>query len=125
VVRRRCDSGSLRIFSSCSSEYSSSNPLQHPKLFSKRVSRVQQKVNANKVQKMGIVFNCQIVVLTTFGWCDCRACWQVISVVCAENIDSWKEKLEERGYEPLICSVSPLSGVALIIQVFWKTGFQW
>jgi hypothetical protein len=68
VVRRRCDSGYLRNFSSCSREYSLSNPLQqHPELFSKRVSRVQQKVNANKVQKMGIVFNGQIVVLTTFG----------------------------------------------------------
>jgi hypothetical protein len=44
----------------------------------------------------------------------------VISVVCAEDIDSWKEKLDERGYEPLICSVSPLSGVALIIQAFLK-----
>jgi hypothetical protein len=77
------------------------------------------------VKKMGIVFNGQILVLTTFGWCDCRACWKVISVVCAEDIDSWKEKLEEWGYEPLICSVSPLSGVALIIQAFWKTGCQW
>ncbi len=62
-MRRRCDSESLRNFSCCSSEYSSSNPLQHPKFFSKRVSRVQQKVNANKVQKMGIIFNGQIVVL--------------------------------------------------------------
>ncbi len=42
----------------------------------------------------------------------------MISVVCAEDIDSWKEKLEEWGYEPLICSVSLLSGVTLIIQAW-------
>ncbi|CAK9189070.1 unnamed protein product [Sphagnum troendelagicum] len=36
---------------------------------------------------------------------------QFCLLVCAEDIDSWKEKLEERGYETLICSVSPLSAV--------------
>lgn len=38
-----------------------------------------------------------------------------ISSLCAQDIDRWKEKLAEWGYEPLICSVSTLSGIAPIM----------
>jgi len=36
-------------------------------------------------------------------------------MVQPEDIDRWKEKLAEWGYEPLICSVSTLSGIAPIM----------
>jgi hypothetical protein len=32
-----------------------------------------------QVWKTGIA---EIVVLASFGWCDCCACWQVMSIVC-------------------------------------------
>jgi ribosome biogenesis GTPase len=38
-----------------------------------------------------------------------------ISSLCAQDIDRWKEKLAEWGYEPLLCSVSTLSGIAPIM----------